>query len=207
MHVWPASRILGLAALKRNHSLKGSAGKAKRSRTREIECLCSLESLRSSCSSLVHQAEVIAVGTVSDIREQWDDTRKAPLTLVTFSNLTVLKGSPGENFTLEFLGGSLPNGLVMRVSGVPQFVVGEKAVVFCAGNHRDFAPLVGVWQGLLRVTVDPQRGVETVSDNSHIPIGKIQNGKFVKMTAQDSSQETLSLPTLLQMISQELANL
>lgn len=157
-------------------------------------------------TDLVHQAEVIAVGTVSDIREQWDDTRKAPLTLVTFSNLTVLKGNPGESFTLEFLGGTMPNGLVMVVPGVPQFVIGEKAVLFSSGNHRDFCPLVGVWQGLLRVTLDPQRGIETVSDNFHVPIAKIQDGKFVKLTAQDSAQDTLSLPALLQTISQELAN-
>jgi len=43
---------------------------------------------------LVHRAEVIAVGTVTGIREQWDEARQAPLTYVTFSNLTVLKGDP-----------------------------------------------------------------------------------------------------------------
>ena len=81
-------------------------------------------------TDLVAQADVIAVGTVTSISEQWDAEKKAPLTLVTFSNLTAVKGSPGSSFTLEFLGGTMPNGLVMMIPGVPQFTVGEKAVVF-----------------------------------------------------------------------------
>ena len=68
-------------------------------------------------TDLVAQADVIAVGTVTEIREQWDEEKKSPLTLVTFSNLTVAKGSPGSSFTLEFLGGKMPNGLVMTIPG------------------------------------------------------------------------------------------
>ena len=155
-------------------------------------------------ADLVTHAEVIAVGTVTEIRDQWDETQKAPLTLVTFANLTVVKGSPGSSFTLEFLGGKMPNGLVMTIPGVPQFAVGEKAVVFCAGNHRDFCPLVGIWQGLLRVVTDPQRGIETVSDNFRVPIMKIEDGKFVKRSPETGSQPPLSLSTLIQTIQQTL---
>lgn len=94
--------------------------------------------------------------------------------------------------------------LVMVISGVPHFTVGGKTVVFCPGNHRDFCPLAGVWQGLLRVMSDPQRGVETVSDNFRVPIVKIQDGKFVKFSgAAVPPQETLSLPTLLEAIQLE----
>ena len=157
-----------------------------------------------SFPDLVQRADVIAVGTVAEIKEQWDETRKAPLTFVTFSQLTVLKGNPGESMTLEFLGGRTPQGLVLTIPGVPQFTVGEKTVVFCAGNHRDFCPLVGVWQGLLRVRTDPQRGVETVSDNFRVPITSIQAGKFVKLTPASPEQVPLSLPDLLQAIRQEL---
>ena len=151
-------------------------------------------------TDLVAQADVIAVGTVTEIREQWDEEKKAPLTLVTFSNLTVVKGSPGSSFTLEFLGGKMPNGLVMTIPGVPQFTVGEKAVVFCAGNRRDFCPLVGIWQGVLRIMTDPQRGVETVSDNFRVPIMKIEGGKFVKRSPETATQPPLSLSTLMQTI-------
>ena len=155
-------------------------------------------------SDLVKQAEVIAVGTVSEIKEQWDETRKAPLTLVTFSDLTVLKGNPSTTMTLEFLGGHTPTGLVLMIPGVPQFTIGEKTVVFGAGNHRDFCPLVGVWQGLLRVRTDPQSGIETVSDNSRVPITTIKEGQFLKLTPSAPEQVPLSLPALLQAIRQEL---
>lgn len=91
-------------------------------------------------NELVAQADVIAVGTVSDIREQWDATHNVPLTLVTFSDLTVLKGNPGVTMTLEFLGGTRPNGLVMVIAGVPRFRVGERAGVFDSGNGTTSVP-------------------------------------------------------------------
>jgi hypothetical protein len=160
--------------------------------------------IEKSFADLVVQAEVIAVGTVSDIREQWDATQQVPLTLVTFSNLTVLKGNPGTSMTLEFLGGTMPNGLVMVIPGIPRFTVGEKTVVFRTGNQREVCPLVGMWQGLLRVVNNPQQGIETVSDSFRIPLVKIQAGKFVKLSPTTAAQEALSLPTLLQSIQHEL---
>jgi hypothetical protein len=160
--------------------------------------------IEKSFTDLVSQADAIAVGTVSDIRERWDAAQQVPLTLVTFSNLTVLKGNPGASMTLEFLGGTMPNGLVMVIPGIPRFTVGEKTVVFSAGNQREVCPLVGVWQGLLRVVSDPQRDGETVSDSFRVPLVKIQAGKFVKLSPANVARDTLSLPTLLQAIEQEL---
>jgi hypothetical protein len=146
---------------------------------------------------------MIAVGTVTGIQERWDAAGQAPFTAVTFSNLTVLKGDSGsESLTLEFLGGHTPDGKVLAVSGVPRFTIGEKHVVFSAGNHQDFCPLVGLWQGLLRVTFDQQRGVETVSDNFHVPVVGIQDGKFLKR--ESPSQEALPLSTFIELITQEM---
>jgi hypothetical protein len=161
--------------------------------------------LEQTFPDLVHQADTIAVGTVTGIQERWDIARQAPFTAVTFSNLTVLKGDPGsESITLEFLGGHTPDGLMLAVDGVPHFTMGEKTVVFSVGNYRDFCPLVGIWQGLLRVAFDPQRGIETVSDNVQIPIVSVQDGKFLKQEAQGPPQEALPLTTLLDLIQQEM---
>ncbi len=146
---------------------------------------------------LVSQADVITVGTVTEIREHYDEAQKAPLTFVTFSNLTTLKGSPGKSFTLEFLGGTLSNGLVMTIPGVPQFAVGEKIVVFSTGNRRDFCPLVGIWQGVMRVMTDPQRGIETVSDNFRVPITEIHAGKIEKHASGTGPQSPMPLSTLI----------
>jgi hypothetical protein len=163
--------------------------------------------LEQTFPDLVHRADVIAVGTVTGIQEQWDAAHQAPFTSITFFNLTVLKGDPGgESMTLEFLGGHTPDGMTLAIAGVPRFTVGEKTVVFCAGNHRDFCPLVGLWQGLLRVTFDPQRSEEIVSDNFRVPIAGVQDGKFLKLTPEVSSGEPLSLSTLLDLIKQEMGN-
>ena len=157
-----------------------------------------------SFPDLVHRAEMIVVGTVTGIQEQWDTARQAPFTYVTFSQLTVLKGNPGgDSLTLQFLGGPTPEGTFLAVTEVPHFTVGEKTVVFSAGNHRDFCPLVGIWQGLLRVYFDSQRAVEIVSDNAHRPITGVQNGRFLKLRPQGPTQEALPLSTLIQLIQQE----
>jgi len=157
-----------------------------------------------SFPDLVHRAEMIVVGTVTGIQEQWDTARQAPFTYVTFSQLTVLKGNPGgDSLTLQFLGGPTPEGTFLAVTEVPHFTVGEKTVVFSAGNHRDFCPLVGIWQGLLRVYFDSQRAVEIVSDNAHRPITGVQNGRFLKLRPQGPTQEALPLSTLMQLIEQE----
>ena len=156
---------------------------------------------------LVHQAEVITVGTVTGIQEQWDASRQVPITQVTFSHLTVLKGDPGlDSLTLEFLGGHLPDGRVLTVSGMPHLTMGEKAVVFSAGNQHYFWPLVGGWQGLLRVTFDPQRGEEVVSDNFYMPIAGVQNGQFLKLPPEVSGHKALSLSTFIDLIKQEMGN-
>jgi hypothetical protein len=158
-------------------------------------------------SDLVYKADIIAVGTVTGVQERWDATRQAPFTDVTFSHLTVLKGTPeGETITLEILGGHLPNGDVMSIAGVPQFGIGEKNVVFSAGNHRDFCPLVGIWQGRLKVLFDPQRGVETVSDNFRAPIIGVQDGVFLKATPQLSPSQALPLSDLVELIQKELGS-
>ncbi len=160
--------------------------------------------LEKNFPDLVHEADVITVGTVTDIREQWDPVRKAPFTLVTFSNLDVLKGNTRESdLTLYFLGGHTPDGKILRVDGVPQFRPGERSVVFCTANQRDFCPLVGIWQGVYRVTFDPKQGIETISDHAYVPITKVHKGKVHKST-RHSSRQALSLTTLKQLIQQEL---
>jgi hypothetical protein len=158
-----------------------------------------------SFRDLVQRAEIITVGTVIEVREQWDEAQQAPLTAVTFSDLTTVKGHPRSGtLTLYFLGGPTPQGTYLAIPGMPRFTVGEKNVVFSAGNQRDFCPLVGLWQGRLRVTFDPQRGVETISDNFHVPIVGIRDGKFLKQPFAAPPEEPLSLPSLLQLIQHEL---
>lgn len=166
--------------------------------------------LHKDFSDLVHEAEVITVGTVVDIREQWDAEKNAPFTLVTFNNLDVLKGELGDSeLTLHFLGGSTPHGKTMWIDGVPRFTPGERTVLFCSGNQHDFCPLVGIWQGVFRVVYD--KGDETVSDHAYTPVTAVHKGLVQKRgqattqtTQHKLAQPALPLSHFKQLISQEL---
>lgn len=168
--------------------------------------------LQKDFPDLVHEAELITVGTVVDIREQWSAEKNAPFTLVTFANLDVLKGNIGDTeLTLHFLGGSIPQGKSVWIDGVPRFTLGERTVLFSTGNQRDFCPLVGIWQGVFRVGYDAKQGQETVRDHASVPITKVQKGLVYKhgQAATQSRQHPLpqaSLPlsAFKQLISQEL---
>jgi hypothetical protein len=154
---------------------------------------------------LVHRAEVIAIGTVSGISEHWNTAHQAPFTSVTFSNLTVMKGEvSGSTLTLDFFGGHTPDGRILSIGGVPQFTLGEKSVVFSAGNQKDFCPLVGIWQGRLRVQFDRQRGEETISDNFRTPIVGLQNGVLQQLLPESRSQRVLPLSALVNLIQEEM---
>jgi len=162
-----------------------------------------------SFPELVQRADEIVIGTVNDIHEQWDPERQIPFTLVTLSDLTILKGNPGSELTLYFLGGHAPDGKILSVAETPHFTIGEKTVVFSAGNQRDVITLVGLWQGLLRVQIDTTSGTEFVTDHAGVPLRGIENGKWLTedkaARAEGAAQpEPPSLSTWRQMIQQEL---
>ena len=171
--------------------------------------------LEKSFSSLVQDAEVIAVGTVTAIETEWNPQKQAPFTLVTFSDLEVLKGEAGQTeLTLHFLGGPTPDGLIMQIAGVPQFSLGERSVVFCAGNQQSMAPLVGLWQGMYRVVFDAERGIETIHNHARqpvttLPIGPTSEGGILThnhavQEQKDGPQEAMPLDTFTRLIEQAL---
>jgi hypothetical protein len=117
---------------------------------------------------LVGRAEQIIVGTVATIRET-EDPPGVPVTLVTFSDVTVLKGDVGGDFTLRLSGGG-SGRYAVQIPDMPHFSVGERAVLFVAGNGRDICPLVGVWQGRFRIRVSAASGEEIVEGNDGKPV-------------------------------------
>ena len=171
--------------------------------------------IQQSFSSLVQDAEVIVIGTVSAIETEWDAQKKAPFTLVTFSDLEVLKGDESQTeITLHFLGGPTPDGLVMQIAGVPQFNVGERNVVFSVGNQYQAVPLVGMWQGVYRVVFDAERGIETIHNHAGQPVttlpteegGILHDEAPIVQEQKDGQQEVMSLNTFTRLIEQEMHN-
>ena len=106
---------------------------------------------------LVREAELIFEGVVADVSHRVSDVRgpqdaALPHTFVTFEVEHVMKGAvaQGGQITLRFVGGPDGKGRRLRVSGIPEFVPGDRDVLFVAGNGLRMCPLVGCEQGRLR---------------------------------------------------------
>ena len=153
---------------------------------------------------LVARAEQIVVGTVTEIHEQLDASG-APSTLVTFTDLTVLKGDAGATLTLSFYGGHAGD-VVVRIPDMPTFTVGERDVLFVAGNGSTVCPLVGVWQGRFYVRFDPAVGADIVEDSAHHPVTGLVGGELVRAPAVAGGQAPMTLEGFRQLIANELAH-
>jgi hypothetical protein len=151
---------------------------------------------------LVRRAEQIVIGTVTDIHEE-QDVSGTPFTLVTFSDLSVLKGDVGSTLTLRFYGGHAGD-VVVAIPDMPTFTLGERDVLFVAGNNRDVCPLVGVWQGRFYVRLDPTLGADIVEDSTHQPLTGIAGRQLLRAPAV-SGATPMTLDAFRQLIVNELA--
>lgn len=145
--------------------------------------------LKKSFPNLVHEADTIAVGTVTaTATEQKQDV---PYTLVTFTNLDILKGDDTlTELTLRILGGPGEDGLILNIAGVPEFALGDRMVVFVVGNETQAVPFVGMWQGVYRVTFDPERGTETIATHTGAPLTTLPNRSNGPPIVQDGEPAT-----------------
>lgn len=155
---------------------------------------------------LVARAEHVVVGTVTAI-VQGPDQSGAPSTFVTFSDLTVLKGDVEATLTLRFYGGTSGNVAVM-IPDMPTFTLGERDVLFVAGNGRAVCPLVGVWQGRFHVRRDERRDSDVVDDNDGNPVTGL-SGRVLQraaLRAAATPPAALTLDDFRQMVADELAH-
>ena len=157
-------------------------------------------------SELVARAEQIVAGTVTDIKQE-ADASGAPMTLVTFSDLTVLKGDVGATLTLRLYGGE-SGGVVVHIPDMPTFTVGDRAVLFVTGNGRDVCPLVGVWQGRFNVRFDPERQTDVVETDDRTPVVAVAGRQIVRgrVTAEGTGTAAMPLSDFLDSISGELSH-
>lgn len=154
---------------------------------------------------LVARAEQIVAGTVTDIAEE-PDASGAPWTLVTFSDLTVLKGDAGATLTLRFYGGRTGD-TVTRISDMPSFTLGERNVLFVTGNGRTICPLVGVWQGRFNVRFDDTRGTEVVEASNGTPLVGLAAGELIHAPRRATAPtRAMTLDEFRQLIADELAH-
>ena len=154
---------------------------------------------------LVGRAEQVVVGTASAINEE-QDAAGAPFTLVTFSDLTVLKGDVGSTLTLRFYGGHAGD-VVVGIPDMPTFTLGERDVLFVAGNGSVVCPLVGVWQGRFYVHFDPTLGADIVEDSAHRPVTGLSGRELTRAPAAAVRGTTpMTLVDFRGLVADELAH-
>ena len=98
-------------------------------------------------------------------------------------------------------------------SGVPQFSLGDRLVVFVTGNDHYAVPLVGLWQGVYRVVFDAARGVETIYSHARQPVtslptatGGILHDEGQLSSAVQQPASAMSLETFTAVIAQEVGH-
>ena len=120
---------------------------------------------------LVAQADQILVGTVSKIHSFWGEGRGSN-TIFSDIHLTDLEQVKGEiadaQFTLKVVGGVVGNQAQLY-PGLPQFVSGQRYLLFIKGNNRAMLPIAGVSQGVYQIqwNADQQRSIAVPSTQSN----------------------------------------
>jgi len=110
-------------------------------------------------NSMVHRAEVIFRGKVTDVRSEWsgEGSQRCIVSYITFDVLKALKGKPASPYVMKMLGGTVADQ-TMEVSGAPKFAVGDETLLFVEHNGTQFIPLVGIMHGYFRVGKDAKTG-------------------------------------------------
>jgi len=105
---------------------------------------------------VAHSQRVVHARAVSN-RVYWDPTHSQIYTDTVFETIGEAKGSGPKKLTITQLGGRI-DPLEMLVDGTPTFRAGEEVVLFAeprpGGNHM----IVGLSQGVMRVSTDPTTG-------------------------------------------------
>lgn len=144
-------------------------------------------------SEVVHQSDRAFLGTVVSVESDWCASESRAYTTVRFRVERGLVGSlPNPEVSLRLLGGvaARPDGEVVRqvVHGMPEFQVGERAIVFSVDDARLYCPVVGWYQGCYRVRLDPSTGVDRVFDNDGLPVTSLST-RDVKVSAEGRAVE------------------
>ena len=151
---------------------------------------------------LVARAESVFLGRVVALRSTWVDSRagRAIVTDVTFAIERTVKGTVYAERSLEFLGGTIGDD-TLRVSGMPEFHVGDRDVLFVSETGRPVSPLVGFMYGRFRVVRDARTGTELVRTHDGRPLGSVDEVGNRNAPATVAPLRTLALDDFLGTIS------
>ena len=141
------------------------------------------------------KAELIFYGTVISNEVKVDEVSGHVATFTTFDVIDVIKGNVGDIHTIKQIGGQLPGSKIMyKIHGVPQFTVGEKAVVFMPQESQlGFASPLGLSQG--RFVVRERNGISTINDSRASQAVRATSARDLKTNAAEPSPQPQPQPS------------
>ncbi len=114
--------------------------------------------------NLVASSDAIVVAEVTEIDSELDADGRV-YTTIEFSTDDVLKGEPGESFSIRQVGGQ-HGDIATRAPGMPDFERGEEVFLFLS-NFETHPVITGLSQGKFRVAVGPDDETRFVVPQLH----------------------------------------
>ncbi len=121
-------------------------------------------------------ADCILVGTVENVRSEWDNDRTLIYTLIEFSIENTVKGCLNQaEVTIRVPGGQVGDES-LEVSTAPTFEAGEKALVFLEMEDKGSLRVLGGFQGKVTVqngtVLDPATSLRDFVEDIQSILGK-----------------------------------
>ncbi len=152
----------------------------------------------------VRQSDLILVGSVNQINSFWGQGRGADTIFsnIQLTDLEQIKGKhPDSQYNLRVIGGIIGDQAQLY-PGLPQFVSGQRYLLFIKGNNRSMFPIIGAGQGFYQVQWDAEQQRQIA-----IPAN---SGSSLSLTRQVTSkshqhrQHSQALETLVEQIRTSL---
>lgn len=139
------------------------------------------------------RAEAIPVGVGSGAKV---------FTLLTLRVDETIKGTPSTQFLrLRMPGGSLGDGRVMEIVGLPRFEIGKRYYLFLRPDCETVGNfIVGVDQGFFRIERDPSTGKELLVDSNDALIAGVEGNVVVRAVGPRRHAPKLNPAGLTQLV-------
>jgi hypothetical protein len=126
--------------------------------------------LPATLEDLVTGAQTIVHGQVVAIEPRWTEGRRTVETLVTLRAAEYLKGNLGPEVTFKVPGGQMGPYRTFMV-GAPTLAEGDEIVVFLNAQGPALPWIVGLSQGLFRVTIG-DTGLKVITPGTSLASGE-----------------------------------
>lgn len=151
---------------------------------------------------LTGSSQTVVLGTITAKRAEWGPDRRMIFTVYTFEPQQYLKGSLGSTFELREPGGEL-DGEGFYVASVPQYQVGQEAVLFVWTDHAGKHQVTAFEQGSVTLVLNSS-GVREPA--RQVPLGSARVTRSSNALV-DSARETVQLASTAGLSEKSLTGL